>query len=137
MLDREGSIRLARRLKPEHSRCWYNAARAVSDIPDLHDAWYVEGVAVIEDAGRVHHIDHGWIETVDGTILDPTLARFPGVRRPVVESILDDGTIIWCDRFPARYPLPGGQRHWPMAYFIAERFTCEGMLGALASEQLY
>ncbi len=124
MLDCEGSICLARRIGLEHSRCFYNASRAVRDVPELHNASYVEGVAVIVVEGKTHYFDHGWIETADGTIVDPTLACHPGVRRRRVDFIRN-GTTAYRLVWPTRYPLSGGQQDWPVAYFAASQFTRE------------
>jgi hypothetical protein len=121
-LDQEASIRLAQKIHPEHSRCWANAQRAVRDVPELHDAWYVEGIAVVVVDRVFQHFDHGWIETADGRILDPTLAHHPAVRRDRLDSITLEGTKIYRLVWPARYPLRGGKRDWPIAYFAASRF---------------
>jgi hypothetical protein len=76
--------------------CYSNALRAIQTRPDLHDAWYVEGV-VVSAWPIPSALEHAWVETRDGAILDPTLA----LRDPA---------------FPAR-------PRWPLSYDSVVRYT--------------
>jgi hypothetical protein len=120
-LDQEESIRLAKQIEPEHSQCWWNASRAVRDVLELCDAWYVEGVMVVVIQGAYQHFDHGWVETPQGAILDPTLAMHPAARRERLEHVTADGQKKYHLVWPARYPLRGGKRDWPIAYLLRRR----------------
>lgn len=80
--DAVRSAAVARRIRAVEKSCFANCQRAVARDPELANATYVEGFAVVV-ASRLP-FEHAWIE-VDGAVIDPTLpdrdlAYFPGLR---------------------------------------------------------
>jgi hypothetical protein len=80
MFDRELSLAVRKRMG-DHiatSQCFANAFKAVIWNKDLSSCFYVEGWAAIEregdDVNPPLYVEHGWIETPDGRIIDPTFA---------------------------------------------------------------
>jgi hypothetical protein len=80
--DRDISRRIAQKIRAGMGRCWHNARTALRRCPELTDAVYVEGFAVVNTLA----IEHGWCETKDA-IIDPTyyangtpIAYFAGLR---------------------------------------------------------
>lgn len=74
----------------EAGYCYANAFRAMLNVPEYHDADYVEGWAVY-DGGFC--MEHGWVEK-DGEIIDPTwpdrdVTYFPGLRFHGWNNLLD------------------------------------------------
>jgi hypothetical protein len=100
-VDREWSRRIAEQLGVE-ARDWrQNAFWAISQIPELADALYVEGYAVYD--GPAPPAKHAWIEFSD-TILDPSPLLFeaeraeysPGLRftrQEAFERVRRNGTL--------------------------------------------
>jgi hypothetical protein len=88
-LDRERSGLLAEQLHAQIQTCYGNARKAIEEVAELADAFYCEGVVIVPIA-----VDHAWIETAEGVLLDPTLAL----------------------------PHAASQEaRWPMAYVVARR----------------
>ncbi|SRR5260221_8261818 len=73
--DYERSKALAVQIGAEKKQCYRNALLVFLSLDELKDAHYVEGWAV-----SIIAFAHGWIETADGTVLDPTLALSPLVE---------------------------------------------------------
>jgi hypothetical protein len=79
------SRRIAEQLGAEVQDWHQNAFWAISQIPELSDALYVEGYAVYDEPAPP--TKHAWIES-SGTILDPSpllvaserAQYFPGLR---------------------------------------------------------
>ncbi len=99
-LQRRRSVQLARDIDAQMKECYWNALLAVRTIPDLADAWYVEGIIVSRWPAPMT-IEHGWVETRDGAILDPTLALRDSVA-------------------PRRVRWPLGLRYFPVARYTGE-----------------
>jgi hypothetical protein len=68
VVDLIRSRRVARQVLAENGMCWNNALSATFSN---HDLLYVEGWAVALD---FLVCEHGWCETEDGTIVEPTPA---------------------------------------------------------------
>lgn len=88
--DVEASRKVGRLIRAKRGRCWQNAWRAIVDLPELANALYVEGWAVLPSGLA---IEHGWIE-LDGMVLDPTLTDpeavsgyFPVLRLTRVDAM--------------------------------------------------
>lgn len=104
-LDRAWSTRLAEQVHAEIGQCYANAFTAVDTLPELATTTYCEGAVISRLFPDVS--EHGWIETADGTILDPTLAL----------------------------PDPGlQQERWGKGYFVGRRYT-RFELGRLADHE--
>lgn len=57
---------------PDH--CWYTARAALVRLPSLFfSARYVEGWLVAQWADAIRMLEHGWIETPQSGIVDPTI----------------------------------------------------------------
>lgn len=67
-IDVELSGHLATATLAQQKDCYRNAFRAMSMV--TVPTTYVEGLAMIPHLGVP--LDHGWLETEDGTVLDPT-----------------------------------------------------------------
>ena len=67
-IDRELSRLVGRHYRTKLRDCYWNCLRAVEVVPH---AAYVEGFVVVENA-ILSHIEHAWLETSDGVVLDPT-----------------------------------------------------------------
>jgi hypothetical protein len=78
-VDRTRSRQLARRIGARLKKCYDNAVTALFTVPELADATYCEG-AVLSPV-FLSSFEHAWIETADGTILDPTLALPDFIQR--------------------------------------------------------
>ncbi len=81
MFDKELSLAVRKRMGSHirTSQCWANAFKSVTMDETLSDCFYIEGWATMEDNDDEYHnppsvIGHGWIETLDGKIIDPTFA---------------------------------------------------------------
>ena len=66
------SASIAERIHALPKACWANALTAFRTQNELQNAWHVEGWAVPLD--HPMPIEHGWVETEKGIIVDPTLA---------------------------------------------------------------
>jgi hypothetical protein len=77
-----GSLIVAQAIRAEVGQCYFNARRAILDLPDLFKARYIEGLAVRE--GYSDPFEHGWIvlgdTIIDPTILDDIVDYFPGLE---------------------------------------------------------
>src|SRR5579884_1016956 len=86
MFERELSRRAHTEVGAKKKECWKNAVMALLTVPELAGGTYVEGFVVAKVP-----IEHGWVETANGTIVDPTLYRgeatayFVGVRYTMEE----------------------------------------------------
>lgn len=101
-LNRAESERLRALSNARPNECYLNAYRALI-LRDLQGDHYVEGVI-----GSLHiplPIDHAWIETADGEILDPTMAI---------------------------HVQTDGETWWPGFYQVGKRFTKQGLRRELA-----
>lgn len=76
-VDRVWSRRIAEQLGGEGKDWHHNAFWAISQIPGLADALYVEGYAVYD--GPAAPTKHAWIE-LSGAILDPSPLLFEAER---------------------------------------------------------
>jgi hypothetical protein len=100
MFDQELSLAVKNRMKKhlKTSRCWHNATACLTLDPSLNNCLYVEGWATTlskKDVARGNppfYLEHGWIETPDGKIIDPTFAGqedevhyFAGLKYNVTE----------------------------------------------------
>lgn len=76
-LDRTGSKMLARMIRAETGKCWKNSVRCFLAHVPCHimpvGSVYVEGWALLTPTMPIP-TEHGWIETPDNRILDPTIA---------------------------------------------------------------
>lgn len=73
-VDLQHSRRLARAVGARNGNCYVNAVRALlHGGPLVREACYVEGIVVV-DFSIPLPFDHGWLESADGEILDPTSA---------------------------------------------------------------
>lgn len=68
-------------MKAKPGKCYYNAYRVIQELPEYHQADYVEGVTV-DRLGLL--LEHAWVEK-DGEVIDPTFVEddmtyFPGLR---------------------------------------------------------
>ncbi len=85
------SIRAARAVRAKPKECYINAWRALSYCPELEDCLYVEGYILIPSIPFA--TEHGWLETPDGTVVDPTLYRdqdneyFAGLRFTLEQTL--------------------------------------------------
>jgi hypothetical protein len=68
--DVAASLQLRKRIRAKAKECYWNAFKAIQNVPDYHDATYVEGFAIL--SAPVFVFEHAWIEK-EGTIIDPTL----------------------------------------------------------------
>lgn len=84
-MDVAASIALAKRIGAQPKQCWQNASAALRGghkWPKLVPAGskYVEGWAHIMP-GMAIPFEHGWIETPNGDIIDPTVALLDGLEQ--------------------------------------------------------
>jgi hypothetical protein len=70
----EASVRWAIRVRARPRSCYWNALRALRVSKGALGV-YVEGFAAC-DSGLV--LEHGWIETPDGQVIDPTFPMLSG-----------------------------------------------------------
>lgn len=96
------SRKVSRAVKATHKACWYNASTALlkraGGLPE--GTVYVEGwvATALGDAPGAPYfpVEHGWLETPDGAVVDPTL--------PLTQS---DASLALNHYFAgARYDLP-------------------------------
>ena len=83
MKDVAESLRVGKAVRAKHKRCYWNAIRAIKNLPEYQDADYVEGYAVLLSP-VLFPLEHGWLEK-DGKVIDPTMAEkdlqyFAGLR---------------------------------------------------------
>jgi len=69
--------------------CWRNAFNALTCLPDLAGAEYIEGWAVMKRSRQI--IEHGWLEK-DGAVVDPTTpgqieGYFAGLRFSAAQAL--------------------------------------------------
>lgn len=90
-LDRIRSAEVADLIKAEQQACFRNAFFAAGLIKG---SLYVEGFGVIRDIGVP--LEHGWIETPEGTVIDPTwydqkaaIGYFP-LKKWTMDEFIDD-----------------------------------------------
>ncbi len=67
-IDRELSRLVGHRLRTKSRDCYWNCLRALEVVSYTE---YVEGFVVVENK-FLSHIEHAWLETADGVVLDPT-----------------------------------------------------------------
>ena len=90
-LDYQLSLEVARLIRAQKHRCWYNARDALAQLPALFLlAWYVEGWVVVPTEQEIQVIEHGWVEYRGGRIVDPSIVlligedqhidSFPGIK---------------------------------------------------------
>lgn len=89
-LDKALSMDVAARVGAKPKRCYANAMLAVQVLPEMADAYYVEGYAMLSGRLRGVSIEHAWVEMADGRIVDPTTAAlgYRAVHRYRREEIL-------------------------------------------------
>ena len=85
------SCAAAREVSARLGGCWYNARNAMCRMPyEFMNASYVEGWLIGQWADSIRLTEHGWIETAQRGIVDPTivlqtaptrLEYVPGLRR--------------------------------------------------------
>jgi hypothetical protein len=80
--DIEESVRVGRLIRALPKLCWRNALRVVQKLDEYADASYVEGIACVNGCTP---IEHGWVCLPDGTVIDPTIPKRPGVYFPGLE----------------------------------------------------
>jgi hypothetical protein len=127
-VDRERSILLCTQIRARAKRCFGNALKAVRSVPELHDAWYVEGVAIGSFAPMP--FAHAWVELPDGTLLDPTAAiPFPEALGATGDR---DGLRRWLVVYIAgnRFTAREAEAHWYAGGLPANGGETEGMRGA-------
>jgi hypothetical protein len=88
------SQRTSQKIKARAKRCYNNAVRVVTMLPEYANATYVEGFAVLPSGVP---LEHGWVE-MNGEIIDPTLigdgiTYFPGLRFDGERGIAEAFTI--------------------------------------------
>lgn len=66
------SLDIGTRIKARVKECWSNSVLALLVLPELENAYYIEGFAY-NDNGIPIPVEHGWIEH-EGQIIDPTWA---------------------------------------------------------------
>jgi len=79
MIDDKKSLEIAEDIQTVKKECWLNSVKALLLRDDLRECYYVEGQYVDPTIG--FPIEHGWIETKDGTIYDPTLILFGSCQK--------------------------------------------------------
>lgn len=88
MFDVTRSLAVADAIPPAPRSCYKNALLAFLALDELRDGRYVEGFAVPDFGGFRLPLEHGWVEMVDGAVIDPSLAAlghtdvayFPAIR---------------------------------------------------------
>lgn len=125
--DPAGSLDAADAIRARPRECYRNAIMALFVIAGLQDATYVEGVYVTNTGIP---FDHGWIETPDGRIIDPTVALLERSRSEDGGAVLyypgerfsrEDVTRL-CTRDRATLPLCGmGTPATMRAHYLATR----------------
>ena len=88
--DRELSRTWAGKINPAPKACWANAIKLLKKSRDSN-LRYVEGFAKLPHFGNLV-IEHGWVQTLEGTIIDPTLIDdeaeyFPGITYTLPEVL--------------------------------------------------
>ncbi|NNJ13700.1 hypothetical protein EKD04_025575 [Chloroflexales bacterium ZM16-3] len=101
--DHAASVRWAARVRARPRACYWNALRALRVSRGALGV-YVEGFAAC-DSGLV--LEHGWIETPDGRVIDPTFPLLPGNApespyryMPVLRFTVTDLNGMRSERFP-------------------------------------
>jgi hypothetical protein len=95
--------------------CWRNSFSALTSLPDLAGAEYIEGWVVTKGSHQI--IEHGWLEK-DGAVVDPTLpgqieAYFAGLRFSAAQ-----GLQVF-DRAEGRLPLA-----WYLVNDLGDKEAC-------------
>jgi hypothetical protein len=80
--DIEVSVRVGKMIRALPKLCWRNALRVVQKLDEYAEASYMEGIACVNGCTP---IEHGWVCLPDGTVIDPTLPKRPGVYFPGLE----------------------------------------------------
>ncbi len=88
-LDLQLSLKTNREIQAVPEQCWYNARRALLDMPNIFwTSTYIEGWVVGMWSNAIRVSEHGWIMRRDGSIVDPSivlgsvpkrLIYFPGI----------------------------------------------------------
>lgn len=72
-LDYELSVHVAGLIDAQEYRCWYNACKAIMQLPGLFlFASYTEGWLVVPKE-EIQVIEHGWVSLPWGRIVDPSI----------------------------------------------------------------
>jgi hypothetical protein len=89
-LDLQRSLDTCRQIQSVSGQCWYNARKALFDMPNAFlTAVYIEGWVVGQSPDAIRVTEHGWIWMPRTGIVDPTivlgsvptrLAYLPGVQ---------------------------------------------------------
>jgi len=80
VFDYHLSATIAENIHAVPKACWINSFKAIQTQEQLEKAWYVEGWAV--PLNHPMPIEHGWIETEAGIIIDPTFAAIQDEDNP-------------------------------------------------------
>jgi hypothetical protein len=74
VLDYSLSVKVADLIQAEKYRCWYNACKAMIQLPGLFlFASYTEGWLVVPKEHEVQVIEHGWVTRTDKRVVDPSI----------------------------------------------------------------
>ncbi len=71
MLDVELSLAIAKAIGATTQACWYHALQAFFAVSELQTGRYVEGFAIPDQVKPRATFEHGWLERMDGSIIDP------------------------------------------------------------------
>jgi len=71
MLDVDLSLAIAKAIGATTQACWYHALRAFFAVSELQTGHYIEGFAIPDQITPRATFEHGWLERMDGSIIDP------------------------------------------------------------------
>lgn len=72
MLDVDLSLAIAEKIGATTKAFWYHALRAFFVVTELQSGRYVEGFAIPDQVKPQATFEHGWLERMDGSIIDPS-----------------------------------------------------------------
>jgi hypothetical protein len=126
---------IARQTAPVWGHCYQNAYPTFFAFPALFDphGQFIEGWIVFEDSNQVVLMEHGWLVSNGGRIIDPTIVLtvacgqpvhyFPGVRRSRAELEALEHELFPRVRFSSYGDDGMGHPDYRAAYEAAQAFA--------------
>jgi hypothetical protein len=107
VLDYDLSLQVADLIQARKNQCWHNARTALLHLPGLFlFANYTEGWLVVPETHEIQVIEHGWLESVGGRIVDPSIVLLAPKEQPL--EYFASLRVSWFQmrEIPAQWPLP-------------------------------
>lgn len=126
--DRQRSIEMIKIIQAKNGECFRNALLGTL-MSDNEDLYYVEGFAIF----NMLVIEHGWIETGDGTVIDPTPSwiESPACYYPAIRSSAADARRLLGKSLPVAIP------EYQHAYWRAQIRAYRDVCGTIQANGLF